>query len=267
MVKIGVTGIAGRMGSFVGLLVTQAEDMELTGALEAEAQRSIGTDAGLIVGAGTLGTKITDHMEEAFRDVRVIIDFTMPELTMKLARYAQGANKALVIGTTGLSDADVALLKSISSTVPIVQSPNMSIGVNVMFKAVSMLTKLLGDAYDVEIVEAHHRLKKDAPSGTALGIARAIADARGIDLNDHACYERHGLIGQRPQGQIGIQTLRGGDIIGDHTVLFAGNSERIEITHRAHTRQNFAQGAVRAARWVAERKSGLYTMMDVLGLT
>ena len=135
-----------------------------------------------------------------------------------------------------------------------------------MFKVVSMLTRLLGDAYDVEIIETHHRLKKDAPSGTALGLARSIAEARGIELADHACYERHGIIGQRPEGQIGIQTLRAGDIVGDHTVLFAGNSERIEITHRAHTRQNFAQGAIRAARWIQGRKPGLYTMMDVLGL-
>lgn len=267
MVRVGVTGIGGRMGSFIGLLVSQAEDMELSGALEASGHKSIGTDAGLAAGAGPLGITVTDTMEEAFRDARVIIDFTIPDLTMKLARYASGANKALVIGTTGLSDADVSQIQTFSNTIPIVMSPNMSIGVNVMFKVVSILTRLLGDAYDVEIVEAHHRLKKDAPSGTALGIARAIAEARGIDLGDHACYERHGIIGQRPEGQIGIQTVRAGDIIGDHTVLFAGNSERIEITHRAHTRQNFARGAVRAARWIQDKKPGLYTMMDVLGLT
>lgn len=266
MVKVGITGIAGRMSSFIGLLVTRTEDMELAGALEAHGHKSIGTDAGSIIGSGALGVMITDDMEEAFRDALVIIDFTVPELTMKLARYASGAGKALVIGTTGMTDANRSQMESLSKTIPIVMSPNMSIGVNVMFKVVSMLTRLLGDDYDVEIIEAHHRLKKDAPSGTALGIARAIAEARGIDLNDHACYERHGIIGSRPEGQIGIQTVRAGDIIGDHTVLFAGNNERIEVTHRAHTRQNFAQGAVRAARWVQGKNPGLYTMMDVLGI-
>lgn len=267
MIRIGVTGIAGRMGSSIGLLVAQAEDLELAGALEASGHKGIGTDAGLIIGAGSLGIKLTDDMEEAFKNAEVIIDFTAPEPTMRLARYASGANKALVIGTTGLIDADISQLKSLSHTAPMVVSPNMSIGVNVMLKVVSMLTRLLGDAYDVEITEAHHRLKKDAPSGTALGIAKTIAEARGINLNDHACYERHGIIGTRPQGEIGIQTVRAGDIIGDHTVLFAGNNERIEITHRAHTRQNFAQGALRAARWIKDKKPGLYSMMDVLGLT
>ncbi len=266
MIETGVTGIAGKMGSFIGLLVTEEEDFKLAGALEAPGHKCIGADAGLIIGAGSLDIKISDDMEHAFKPAGVIIDFSHPEVTMKLAHYAARANKALVIGTTGLSDEQSSQLRSYAKSIPMVVSPNMSIGVNVMFKVTAILAKMLGDAYDVEIVEAHHRLKKDAPSGTALGLARAVAEAKGVDLADHACYERHGIIGRRPDGQIGIQTLRAGDIIGDHTVLFAGNSERIEITHRAHTRQNFASGAVRAARWVHDKAPGMYSMIDVLGL-
>jgi 4-hydroxy-tetrahydrodipicolinate reductase len=266
MTKVGITGIAGRMGSFIGLLVAEAADLELAGAMEAPGHRALGTDAGLVIGAGPLGVLVSDDLDKAFKGVDVIIDFTMPEVTMQVASYGAREKKALVIGTTGLSDGNMAGLSSLAGEIPLVVSPNMSIGVNVMFKVVAELSKLLGDDYDVEIVETHHRLKKDAPSGTALGLARAIAGARGIDLNEHACYERHGMIGARPKGQIGIQTLRAGDIVGDHTVLFAGNSERIELSHRAHTRQNFAQGAVRAARWIKGREPGVYTMMDVLGL-
>ncbi len=169
MVRIGVTGIAGRGGSFIGLLVSEAEDLSLAGALEATGHRTIGADAGLVVGAGALGPEISDDMEKAFADSDVIIDFTVPELTMQVARYASRTGKALVIGTTGISDGESTDLRSLSRNIPIVLSPNMSIGVNVMIKVVSELTSLLGDSYDVEIVEAHHRLKKDAPSGTALG--------------------------------------------------------------------------------------------------
>ncbi len=266
MIRTGVTGIAGKMGSFIGLLVNEAEGMELSGALEAPGHKNIGSDAGLVIGARSLGVAIMDDITKAFAGCDVIIDFTHPDVTMEIAAHAAKAGKGLVIGTTGLTDQQVSGLKKLSKKIPIVFSPNMSIGVNVLFKAVSLLTKLLGDAYDIEIVEAHHKLKKDAPSGTALGIARVIAEARGVKLNDHACYERHGIIGPRPKGEIGIQTVRAGDIIGDHTVLYAGNNERIEITHRAHTRQNFAQGAVRAARWIKDKAPGMYSMMDVLGL-
>lgn len=266
MIRIGVTGVAGRMGSLIALLAVEARDMELSGALEAAGNRCIGADAGQLVGAGQLDIPVKDDMKAAFEHAGVIIDFTVPSVALSVARYASETGKALVIGTTGFTDDEVSQIRSIARSIPIVMAPNMSIGVNVMFRAVAILTELLGEAYDIEIVEAHHRLKKDAPSGTALGLARAVAQARDADLNDLARYERHGIIGARPEGQIGIQTVRAGDIVGDHTVLFAGNNERIEITHRAHTRRNFAQGAVRAARWVAGREPGLYSMMDVLGL-
>jgi len=266
MIRAGVTGAAGRMGSLIIRGVVESGDMEIAGALEAPRHPCIGSDVGAVIGGGQRGVKISDTLEAAFETADVIIDFTFPEATVKAARYAASAGKAMVIGTTGFTDDEAEQIRSCAQDIPMVAAPNMSIGVNVMFKVASLLTSLLGEDYDVEIVEAHHRLKKDAPSGTAMGLARAVAQARGDDLRDLARYERHGMIGPRPKGEIGIQTIRAGDIVGDHTVYFAGNNERIEITHRAHTRQNFAQGAIRAARWVQGKAPGLYSMMDVLGL-
>jgi len=266
MIKIGVVGIAGRMGSLIAKGVIDTNDMSLAGALEMKGHAFVGKNSGYALGTESQEIEVCSDMNDAFCACDVIIDFTMPEVTMETLEYAVNAGKALVIGTTGLDDEQVAGIKDASSDIPLVLAPNMSIGVNVMFKVAGILTRLLGDAYDIEIIEAHHRLKKDAPSGTALGLARSIAESREVDLAEHACYERHGIIGARPDGQIGIQTLRAGDIVGDHTVLFAGNGERVEITHRAHSRQNFAQGAIKAARWLHGKKSGFYTMMDVLGL-
>ena len=267
MIRTGVTGAAGRMGSLIIRGVMESGDMELVGALEAPDHPCIGSDVGAVIGGGQRGVKVSDTVEAAFSAADVIIDFTFPDATMKVAGYAASSGKAMVIGTTGFTDNESNLIRSHARKIPVVMAPNMSIGVNVMFKMVSMLASLLGDDYDVEIVEAHHRLKKDAPSGTAVGLARSVAQARGEDLKDLARYERHGMIGPRPRGEIGIQTVRAGDIVGDHTVFFAGNNERIEIVHRAHTRQNFAQGAIRAARWLVGREPGLYSMMDVLGLS
>lgn len=267
MIRAGVTGAAGRMGSLIVRGVVESGDMEIAGALEAPGHPCIGSDVGTIIGGGARGVKVSDTVEEAFRDAEVILDFTFPEAAVATTRYAASAGKAMVIGTTGFTDGEIGEIHSCAERIPIVMAPNMSIGVNVMFKVASLLTSLLGDDYDVEIVETHHRLKKDAPSGTAMGLARAVAQARGEDLKNLARYERRGMIGPRPRGEIGIQTLRAGDIVGEHTVFFAGNNERIEITHRAHTRQNFAQGAIRAARWIRGREPGLYSMMDVLGLS
>jgi 4-hydroxy-tetrahydrodipicolinate reductase len=266
MIHAGIVGIAGRMGSLIAQAVVEAEDMLLSGALEAKGHPLLGKDAGSIIGKDLQDVVITDIFEEAFVSCDVIIDFTLPEVTVETARYASGKAKHLVIGTTGLNGDQLMIIQETAQSVPVVLAPNMSIGVNVMFKVAAILTQLLGDAYDIEIVEAHHRLKKDAPSGTALGLARSIAKAKGVDLDGHARYERHGLIGARPEGEIGIQTLRAGDIVGDHTVLFAGNNERIEIKHQAHSRQNFAKGALQAARWVRDKNPGVYSMMDVLGL-
>ncbi|MFY9397289.1 MAG: 4-hydroxy-tetrahydrodipicolinate reductase [Desulfomonilia bacterium] len=266
MIRIGINGAAGRMGSLIVRGVTESRDMVIAGALEAPGHPSIGKDVGTVIGGGRRGVKISDTLEKAFSTAEVIIDFTFPEASMKAARYAASTGRAMVIGSTGFTEEETAQMEVYARDIPIVMAPNMSIGVNIMFKVVSLLASLLGEDYDAEIVEVHHRLKKDAPSGTAMGLARAVAEARDGELKDLARFERHGIIGARPKGEIGIQTLRAGDIVGDHTVLFAGNNERIEITHRAHSRQNFAQGALRAARWLKGRKPGLYSMLDVLGL-
>ncbi|MBN2297370.1 MAG: 4-hydroxy-tetrahydrodipicolinate reductase [Deltaproteobacteria bacterium] len=266
MIHAGVVGIAGRMGTLIAQGIADADDMVLAGALEAQGHPMLGKYAGTVIGRDLKDVVISSDFADAFASCDVIVDFTMPAVTVETARYAQGKAKQLVIGTTGFDEDQLLVIRRCADTVPVVISPNMSIGVNVMFKVASILTQLLGEDYDVEIFEAHHRLKKDAPSGTALGLARSIAEAKGVKLDEHACYERHGIIGARPDGEIGIQTLRAGDIVGDHTVLFAGNNERIELKHQAHSRQNFAGGALRAVRWLNGRKPGLYSMIDVLGL-
>lgn len=266
MIHAGVVGIAGRMGSLLAQGIIDADDMKLAGALEAQGHPAIGRDAGTVVGRDPQKVEVSSAFADAFASCDVIIDFTIPEVTLKTARYAQAEAKQLVIGTTGIDEDQLPVIRRCAQSVPVVMAPNMSIGVNVMFKMASIITRLLGEDYDIEIFEAHHRLKKDAPSGTALGLAQSIAGSRGVRLEDHARYERHGMIGQRHEGEIGIQTIRAGDIVGDHTVLYAGNNERIELKHQAHSRQNFAGGALRAARWLKGREPGLYSMMDVLGL-
>lgn len=266
MIKVGVTGIGGRMGMLIARGIADSPDMELAGALEIPGHRLIGEDAGLAVGRERCGCAVSDDPKTAFLASEIIIDFTLPEATLKMAALASESKKSMVIGTTGLSDEQKVRLMEYAQTVPFVFSPNMSIGVNVMFKIVEELTRLLGDSYDIEIVEAHHRMKKDAPSGTAIGIAQAAAKARNVSLMDMARYERYGMIGERPRGEIGIQTIRAGDIVGDHTVYFAGNGERIELKHQAHSRENFAGGAIAAARWIAGKAPGAYTMMNVLGI-
>lgn len=267
MIDIGVAGIGGRMGRAIASLVLDSRQMRLSGASESPGHRFIGRDAGECLGEGHLGIAICSDPAEAFAGCKVICDFTMPASTMRNMEYASDAHKAMVIGTTGLSDEQKGIIGKQAMTTPVVMAPNMSIGVNVMLKTAAMLTRMLGEDYDVEIVETHHRHKKDAPSGTAGALAEAIAEARGVKLDDYACYERHGIIGERPHGQIGVQSLRAGDVVGDHTIMFADKGERIELTHRAHSRENFAGGAIKAALWLAERQPGLYSMMDVLGLT
>ncbi len=267
MIKIGVVGAAGRMGALIARGVVESEDLVLTGALEVTGHPMVGRDVGDVIARLPLGVTICTDMAEAFADCEVIIDFSSPMATIEHLTFAAAGGQAMVIGTTGFSDKQRVTLFEIGAGVPVVISPNMSIGVNVMFKAVAMLTRLLGEDYDVEIVEAHHRLKKDAPSGTAKALALSVARARGVNLDEHARYERNGIIGERPLGEIGIQTVRAGDIVGDHTVYFAGGGERIEITHRAHSRENFARGALRAARWIKGKTPGMYSMLDVLGLS
>lgn len=266
MMKTGVVGFGGRMGSLIARIVADSPGMDLAGALEDKMHPAVGRDAGVVLGLGPSGVTVSATVEEAFAPCSCIIDFTFPEVTLRVARYASEAGKAMVIGSTGFTEDQKKTIASYAENVSIVMSPNMSIGVNVLFKVVEMMAGLLDESYDAEIVEAHHRMKKDAPSGTALALAQALARGRGIDLDRHARYERHGIIGARPTGEIGIQTVRAGDIVGEHLVMFAGGGERIEVVHKAHTRENFARGAVRAARWLEGKTPGLYTMMDVLGI-
>ena len=266
MIKTGVSGFGGRMGTYISRLILESEDMVLGGAMEDKAHPAIGRDAAEALGYPRCGAVVSSGINDAFDACDLIIDFTQPEATLQTALYASGRGKPLVIGTTGFSAEQKEKIAACAVHIPIMLSPNMSIGVNVLFKVVGMMARLLDESYDVEIVEAHHRLKKDAPSGTALTLAQAVAKARGVDLEERACFSRHGIIGQRPLGEIGIQAVRAGDIVGEHTVMFAGTGERIEITHKAHSRENFAQGAIAAARWMMGRQPGLYSMMDVLGI-
>ncbi len=267
MTKVIVAGAAGRMGQRISFMVSQNPDLTLAGAFEQPDNPAMGKDVGENAGFGTTGVLISAGLESVIDQGDVIIDFTFHKATMEFVKLAAARNKAMVIGTTGLSAEELATLKETAeASFPCVQAPNMAVGVNVLFKLVEKAAAVLGNAYDVEIVEAHHRMKKDAPSGTALKLGEMAAGALGRDLAKVGVFERNGIIGERTDEEIGIQTIRAGDIVGEHTVYFAGAGERIEITHRAHSRDNFARGAALAAAWVADRPNGLYTMFDVLGL-
>lgn len=266
MVKAVVTGAAGRMGGRIISLIRETQGIELSGALEREGHPAVGKDAGIFAGVGSIGVLITSRIGEVIGSADVVIDFTAAEASLENLRAASASKKAIVIGSTGFTPSQMEQVKEHCKHVPCVLSPNMSVGVNVMLKVLHDTARILGDEYDVEIVEAHHRLKKDAPSGTAIKMAQVLADALGRDLEEVGVYARRGIIGERGKKEIGIQTLRAGDIVGDHTVMFGGLGERLEFTHRAHTRDNFARGAVRAALWVVGVNPGLYDMQDVLGL-
>lgn len=247
------------MGSRIADWVRQTPGLQLAGATESPGSFALGM---------TLpeGHAVADDLEKVIARGDVVIDFTSPASTLHHAEIVTRHKKAIVVGTTGFNPDEKKRLISLIDQVPSVFSPNMSIGVNVLFKIVAEAARLLGDDYDVEIVEAHHRFKKDAPSGTALGLAESVSAALGRNLAEVACYERHGNVGERKPKEIGIQTLRGGDIVGDHTVMFAGMGERVEISHRATSRDNFARGAVLAAKWLQGKKPGIYTMRDVLNI-
>ena len=267
MTKVIVAGAAGRMGQRISYMVQQNPDLTLAAAFEQAESPAIGKDVGENAGFGTTGVKISAGLESVIDQGEVIIDFTFHKATMQFVKIAAAHGRAMVIGTTGLSAEELATLKEAAdSNFPCVQAPNMAVGVNVLFKLVEKAAAVLGDAYDVEIVEAHHRMKKDAPSGTALELGEMAAGALGRDLAKVGVFERNGIIGERTDQEIGIQTIRAGDIVGEHTVYFAGAGERIEISHRAHSRDNFARGAALAAGWVVDRPNGVYTMFDVLGL-
>ena len=266
MTKVIVAGAAGRMGRRIIYMVEQHPELQLAGGFEQSGSPEIGKDLGELAGIEKLGISLSDGLASVIDQGDVIIDFTFHESTMKFARLAAEHKKAMVIGTTGLSPENLAELKTLSADFPCVQAPNMAVGVNVLFKVARKMAAILGDAYDIEIVEAHHRMKKDAPSGTALKLGEMVAEGVGRDLAKVGVFERNGIIGERTDQEIGIQTIRAGDIVGEHTVYFAGAGERLEITHRAHSRDNFARGATLAAAWVTKQKNGMYSMFDVLDL-
>lgn len=263
--KIAIAGASGRMGKMLIEAVLQLPDASLVGALDHATCPVLGEDAGAFLGKKT-GVLITADLAHGLRDADYLIDFTRPEGTMvHLAACAKQGVK-MIIGTTGLSAEQIAELKTASSKMAIVFAPNMSVGVNVTLKLLEVAAKMLDTGYDIEIVEAHHRHKVDAPSGTALKMGEVIAAALGQSLQDVAVYAREGHTGERKAGSIGFATIRGGDIVGDHTVLFAGEGERIEISHKSSSRQSYAQGSIRAARFLENKTTGLFDMQDVLGL-
>ena len=266
MIKVCIIGAGGRMGKSIFSVLNNDNDVEIVGGTELEGHGLIGSDLGTANGVGENGVLITQDINEAASDADVIVDFSAPVSTLKNAEYASGNNKAIVIGTTGFSAEERASLDKMIETVPSVIAPNMSIGVNLLFELSKNVSKIVGSDFDVEIVEAHHRNKVDSPSGTALGLAESVAEGLGVDLNDKAVYERHGNIGKRKEQEIGIQTIRGGDVVGDHTVMFLGDGERIELTHKALNRDNFSKGVLRAVKWIPGKEPGIYTMKDVLGL-
>ena len=263
--RIAIAGSAGRMGRTLIEAVQGAEDMQLAAAFEQPGSPFLGRDAGELVGA-PCGTAITDDFDAALSGADCLIDFTRPAGTLAHLAACHKRGVAMVIGTTGFDTGQKLLIQDASHSIPIVFAPNMAVGVNLVFKLLDTAARVLSRGYDIEVVEAHHRHKVDAPSGTALRMGEVVAEALGRDLAKCAVYGREGVTGERDPSTIGFATVRGCDIVGDHTVLFAGTGERIEITHKASSRMAFAQGALRAARFMADKKRGLYDMQDVLGL-
>jgi 4-hydroxy-tetrahydrodipicolinate reductase len=263
--RICVAGASGRMGQMLVEAVRASGDGVLSGALDIANSPAIGQDAAGFSGQAS-GVAITADLSAGLSGSQFLIDFTRPEGTMAHLRECVKHGVGVVIGTTGFSDAQKAEIAEIAKQIPIVMAPNMSVGVNVTLKLLEMAAKAMATGYDIEIIEAHHRHKVDAPSGTALKMGEVIADALGRDLKDCAVYAREGVTGERDPSSIGFATIRGGDIVGDHTVLFAGTGERIEITHKSSSRATYAQGSLRAVRFLAGKPAGLYDMFDVLGL-
>ena len=263
--RIAVAGAGGRMGHMLIEAVNASTDCQLTGALDVAASPSIGLDASAFSGHAS-GVLINSDLREGLKNSSVLIDFTRPEGTLAHLAICRELGIKLVIGTTGFSDDQKAEIAAAAQDIAIVMAPNMSVGVNVTLKLLEMAAKALSTGYDIEIVEAHHRHKVDAPSGTALKMGEVIAGALGRDLKDCAVYAREGVTGERDPSSIGFATVRGGDVVGDHTVLFLGDGERIEISHKSSSRTTYAQGSLRAARFLDNQTSGLFDMFDVLNL-
>ena len=266
MFRTIVCGAAGKMGRRICALVEDDKEMQLVGAVETKGSRFIGQDVGILIDSRPIGVSVKGDLKDVIEDGEVIIEFTTPDATLEHVRIAADNKKSIVIGTTGLKDEQIKEIEKFSEIIPIVLAPNMSLGVNMLFKLVKEAAKILGEDYDIEIVEMHHRFKVDAPSGTALKLAEYAANGLGVNLKEVGVFGRKGLVGERKPKEIGVMSLRGGDIVGDHTVIFAGLGERIELTHKASSRDTFARGSIRAAKWIVDKVPGLYSMQDVLGL-
>ena len=263
--RIAVIGATGRMGKQLIEAVHNDHAVQLGAVIVRPGSSLTGCDAGELVGLGRLGVAIVDNIESVVDDFDIVIDFTRPEVTLELLKLCRQYKKSLVIGTTGFSEADKQQIATASASIPIVFAANFSVGVNLMLNLLDQAAKVMGHYTDIEIVEAHHRHKVDAPSGTALAMGEAIATAMDWSLSEHAVYAREGITGERKADTIGFSTIRAGDIVGEHTAIFADVGERVEITHKASSRMTFAKGAVKASFWLSEKKPGLYSMKDVLG--
>lgn len=267
MIRVTIQGAAGRMGRMLTAQVVNSNDMTLVGATEQQGNPLIGQDAGIVAGTAAANVAITDNLEECLAKSDAIIAFTSPDATMELAPKAAKAGVAMVIGTTGMNPEQKAVLADLAQNgARIVFAPNMSVGVNLLFALCDKVARLLGDDYDIEVVEMHHNLKKDAPSGTAARLGEILCEARGLSYEKDTRHGRVGMPGARTKHEIGMHSLRGGDVVGDHTVIFATSGERIELTHKASSRETFAKGAIRAVRFLQDAKAGLYDMQDVLHL-
>ncbi len=266
MSKIAITGAAGRMGRALIQACDQAENVQLSAAIERPDSSLIGADAGELAGLGRNGVTVVGQLEQVLDDFDVLIDFTSVTATLDNVRLCRQAGKKLVIGTTGFDEQQKQFIQQAAGDIAICMAPNMSVGVNLCLKLLDLAARVLGDSVDIEIIEAHHRHKVDAPSGTALRMGEVVAEALGRDLKTCAVYGREGFTGERERKTIGFETIRAGDIVGEHTVMFADIGERVEITHKASSRMTFAKGAVRAALWLQDKPNGFFDMQDVLGL-
>ena len=264
--NVAIIGAAGRMGGRLIHAVLEADGLELTGAIERPDHPQVGQDAGLVAGAGELGVKISDDLAATMAGADVLIDFTFPDVTLQNLAVCAELGKMVVSGSTGFTPEQRAEAEKFAEKIPVVLAPNMSVGVNACFKLLKEAAKILGDGFDVEVVELHHNKKKDSPSGTAVRMGEVVAETLGRDYNQVANYHREGMCGERSKEEIGMQTVRGGDIVGEHTVYFIGMGERIEISHRAMSRDMFARGAARACQWLGGKGPGIYDMQDVLEL-
>lgn len=265
-VRVAIVGAGGRMGRQLIQAAQEQNGIQLGAAIEREGSSLIGTDAGELAGIGLIGVKVVSDLNSVVNDFDVLIDFTRPEGTLQYLAFCQSHQKGMVIGTTGFDEQGKLAIAEAAKSIPIVFAANFSVGVNLVLKLLEKAAKVMGDYTDIEIIEAHHRHKVDAPSGTALAMGESIADALGKDLKECAVYAREGYTGEREPGTIGFATVRAGDIVGEHTAMFADIGERVEISHKASSRMTFAKGAIRASSWVNGKKDGLYNMKDVLNL-